>query len=404
MLIEQLRKDFPLLHQLVDEQPLCYFDSAATTQKPQSVIDAVSHFYQLENANVHRGAHTLSADATTKYEAVRDKLAQYLNVHRNEIVWTKGATDSLNLVAHGLSEKLTEDDVIVLSPFEHHANIVPWQQAAARTGAKIVVLPASKDGVLDHTASIELIHEVKPTILSICHASNALGNIHDVKSLIEASKSYSTITVVDGAQSFMHLKPDLTQLDCDFFVFSAHKALGPTGLGGLFGRFDLLNSLPVYQTGGEMIDTVSFSGTTFRQAPEKFEPGTPNISGVLGFGAALDYLNNIERDALIEHEHTLYQYLVSRLQDVEGVKIWGDTTHNIGVVSFTYKDEHHFDIATLLNTYGVAVRSGHHCTQPLMTHLNIPGTIRVSLAFYNNKQDIDTFISALLETIEMLEE
>ncbi|ESP93337.1 aminotransferase class V-fold PLP-dependent enzyme [Pseudoalteromonas luteoviolacea] len=403
-MIEQLRKDFPLLQNLVDEQPLCYFDSAATTQKPQVVIDAVNQFYHQENANVHRGAHTLSAQATAKYEAVRDKLAQYLNVQRNEVVWTKGATDSLNLLAYGLTNTLGEDDVIVLSPLEHHANIVPWQQAAEKTGAKIALLPVSQEGVLDQSAAIEFIRHTKPKVLSVCHASNALGNIHDVKQLIEASKPYGTITVVDGAQSFMHLRPDLKALDCDFFVFSAHKALGPTGVGGLYGRYEMLNNLPVYQTGGEMIDTVSFTGTTFRTAPEKFEPGTPNISGVIGFGAALDYLTSIDKNELLTFEHSLYQYLLTQLGQIDGIKIWGDTQNNIGVVSFTYKSEHHFDIATLLNSYGIAVRSGHHCTQPLMAHLSITGTVRVSLAFYNNQQDIDAFITALIETIEMLEE
>ncbi|MCF2858621.1 cysteine desulfurase [Pseudoalteromonas sp. SMS1] len=403
-MIEQLRKDFPLLHTHVDEQPICYFDSAATTQKPQSVINAVNKFYQQDNANVHRGAHTLSAAATSHYESIRGKLARFLNVTPEEIVWTKGATDSLNLIAYGLSEKLTQDDVILVSPLEHHANIVPWQQAALKTGAKLEVLPVNEQGILELENAKRLIHKVKPKILSICHASNALGNIHDVAALIEVAKQHDTITVIDGAQSLLHLRPDLSAMGCDFFVFSAHKTLGPTGLGGLFGRYELLNNMPVYQTGGEMIERVSFGGTTFRDAPGKFEPGTPNISGVIGFGAALDYLNAIDANALADYEQNLYQYLVSALQKIDGIKIWGDTIHNIGIVSFTYKDEHHFDIATFLNTYGVAVRSGHHCTQPLMAHLSLQGTVRVSLAFYNSYQDVDTLIDALKNTIDMLEE
>ncbi|OCQ22997.1 cysteine sulfinate desulfinase [Pseudoalteromonas luteoviolacea] len=403
-MIEQLRKDFPLLHTHIEEQPICYFDSAATTQKPQSVIDAVNKFYQQENANVHRGAHTLSAAATTQYEAVRTKLADFLNVTSKEIVWTKGATDSLNLIAAGLSEKLSHDDVILISPLEHHANIVPWQQIAQKTGAKLEVLPADQQGVLDLEAAKQLINTLKPKILSVCHASNALGNIHDVAALITTAKPYNTITIVDGAQSLLHLRPDLSAMGCDFFVFSAHKALGPTGLGGLFGRYELLNDMPVYQTGGEMIERVSFSGTTFRDAPGKFEPGTPNISGVIGFGAALDYLNSVDAAALSKYEQGLYHYLLSALKAIDGIKVWGDTEHNIGVVSFTYKDEHHFDIATFLNTYGVAVRSGHHCTQPLMEHLSLSGTVRVSLAFYNSYNDVDTFIDALKDTIDMLEE
>ncbi|KZN57152.1 hypothetical protein N474_09100 [Pseudoalteromonas luteoviolacea CPMOR-2] len=403
-MIEQLRKDFPLLQTHIDEQPLCYFDSAATTQKPQCVIDAVNKFYRQDNANVHRGAHTLSAAATTQYESVRNKLAQFLNVSQREIVWTKGATESLNLIAYGLSEKLNPNDVILISPLEHHANIVPWQQVAHRTGAKLELLPVSKQGILDLEASKTLISAKKPKILSICHASNALGNIHDVAALIQVAKQFDTITVVDGAQSLLHLRPDLSAMGCDFFVFSAHKALGPTGLGGLFGRYELLNSMPVYQTGGEMIERVSFSGTTFREAPGKFEPGTPNISGVIGFGAALDYLDAIDANTLAHHESSLYHYLVNALKKIDGISIWGDTERNIGVVSFTYKNEHHFDIATFLNTYGVAVRSGHHCTQPLMDHLSLQGTVRISLAFYNSYQDVDILIDALKNTIDMLEE
>ncbi|MCG7533394.1 cysteine desulfurase [Pseudoalteromonas sp. OOF1S-7] len=400
----QLRHDFPIFEVSVDDQPLCYLDSAATTQKPHQVIQAVKNFYQSQNANVHRGLHTLSEQATTAYEAVRVKVAQLLNVQSKEIVWTSGATASLNLIAFGLSDNLNKDDVILLSPLEHHANIVPWQLAAKRTGARIELLPVDAQGVLQLEQAKTLIENLKPKVMSICHASNALGNINDVAALIASSKSSGTVTVVDGAQSLLHLRPDLQQLDCDFYVFSAHKALGPTGLGGLFGRYELLNALPVYQSGGEMIDTVSFSGTTFRPAPEKFEPGTPNIAGVIGFGAALDYLAAQDHETLFQYEQSLYQSLLQQLSEIDGIRIWGDTANNVGTVSFSYKDEHHYDLATLLNTHGIAVRSGHHCTQPLMAHLGIEGTIRVSLAFYNNQQDIHRFIVALKDTISLLEE
>ncbi|MCG7564185.1 cysteine desulfurase [Pseudoalteromonas sp. McH1-42] len=400
----QLRHDFPIFEVSVDDQPLCYLDSAATTQKPHQVILAVNEFYQSQNANVHRGLHTLSEQATTAYEAVRGKIAQFLNVQSREIVWTSGATASLNLIAYGLSEGLNKGDVILLSPLEHHANIVPWQLAAQRTGARIELLPVDAQGILQLEQAKALIASLKPKVLSVCHASNALGNINDVAALIGCCKKLDTVTVIDGAQSLLHLRPDLQQLDCDFYVFSAHKALGPTGLGGLYGRYELLNALPVYQSGGEMIDTVSFTGTTFRPAPEKFEPGTPNIAGVIGFGAALDYLVTLEHDSLFQHEQALYRALVEQLSDIDGIRIWGDTTHNVGTVSFSYKNEHHYDLATLLNTHGIAVRSGHHCTQPLMAHLGIEGTIRVSLAFYNNHQDICRFIAALKDTISLLEE
>ncbi|QTL35024.1 aminotransferase class V-fold PLP-dependent enzyme [Pseudoalteromonas viridis] len=400
----QLRRDFPIFEVSVDDQPLCYLDSAATTQKPNQVIQAVKDFYQSQNANVHRGLHTLSEQATTAYEAVRGQLAQFLNVQSREIVWTSGATASLNLIAYGLSDSLKKDDIILLSPLEHHANIVPWQLAAKRTGARIELLPVDAQGILQLEQAKALIENLKPKVLSVCHASNALGNINDVAALIASSKNSGTITVVDGAQSLLHLRPDLQQLDCDFYVFSAHKALGPTGLGGLYGRYELLNALPVYQSGGEMIDTVSFSGTTFRPAPEKFEPGTPNIAGVIGFGAALDYLAAQDHDALFQHEQSLYQNLLQQLSEIDGIRIWGDTANNVGTISFSYKNEHHYDLATLLNTHGIAVRSGHHCTQPLMAHLGIEGTIRASLAFYNNQQDISRFIAALKDTISLLEE
>ncbi|WP_440055913.1 aminotransferase class V-fold PLP-dependent enzyme [Pseudoalteromonas sp. T1lg65] len=401
--IAQLRSDFPIFDVAVDGNPLCYLDSAATSQKPQAVIDVIKNYYSQENANVHRGLHTLSQRATQRYEMARETLAEFLNVTSREIVWTSGATESLNLLAFGLTASFIGREVILLSPFEHHANIVPWQEAAKRTGARIEILPITEQGILDLPASLKMIEQLRPAVLSIAQASNTLGNIHPIEPLIEACKKLGTITVIDGAQSLLHLQPDLTKLGCDFFVFSAHKALGPTGVGGLFGRYELLNALPVYKTGGEMIATVRFSDSTYRDAPEKFEPGTPNISGVIAFSEAIKYLQAIDKVALHQYEQKLYRELLQQLTAIDGVTVHGDTNNNIGIVSFSYKNEHHYDLATLLNSFGVAVRSGHHCTQPLMAQLGLDGTIRASLAFYNNNQDINRFINALEASIDILD-
>ncbi|PCK32253.1 aminotransferase class V-fold PLP-dependent enzyme [Pseudoalteromonas piscicida] len=401
--IHALRDDFPIFNKQLDGQPLCYLDSAATAQKPNKVIDVIKNFYENENSNVHRGLHTLSENATIRYEGARETIATFLNVSAKEIVWTSGATESLNLLAHCLSNGLNANSKIVISPFEHHANIVPWQEACKRTGAQLLVLPMLESGVLDEQGAIALLQAHKPDILSIGHVSNALGNIQPIEPLIKLCKALGTKTVIDGAQSLMHLRPDLKALDCDFYVFSAHKSLGPTGVGGLYGRYALLNALPVYKTGGEMIHEVTFAHSSYRDAPGKFEPGTPNISGVIGFAAAINYLNGIDSMALQRHEQVLYHSLLEKLTKIAGVTVYGDTNNNVGIVSFNYKNEHHYDLATLLNTYGVAVRSGHHCTQPLMKMLNVNGTVRASLAFYNNEDDIEHFINALKATIELLD-
>ncbi|MBD1581422.1 aminotransferase class V-fold PLP-dependent enzyme [Pseudoalteromonas sp. S16_S37] len=401
--IAQLRNDFPALDQHIEGNPLVYLDSGATSQKPQTVIDEINRFYAKNNANVHRGLHTLSEQATLNYEKVREKIANFLSVNATEIVWTSGATESINLVAAGLTQHLLQDDIILITALEHHANIVPWQQLAQRTNAKLEVIPVNAQGVIDTAQAINKIAQLQPKVFACSHASNTLGNIQEVEKLIAKAKEFGAVTLIDGAQAFLHLRPNLKALDCDFYVLSAHKALGPTGLGVLYGKYDLLNSLPVYQTGGEMIKQVSFEETTFRDAPAKFEPGTPNISAVLGFGAALDYLSTIDFATMHHYEQSLFKYLVKQLSQIEGIKLYGDLENNIGTVSFTYKSEHHYDFAMLLNSYGIAVRSGHHCTQPLMQTLNLNGTIRVSLAFYNNKTDIDRFIDALHNCIALIE-
>ncbi|MCG9710021.1 SufS family cysteine desulfurase [Pseudoalteromonas shioyasakiensis] len=401
--ITKIRADFPILNETVNEQPLVYLDSAATSQKPQAVINALSRFYSHENANVHRGRHTLSENATRQYEHTRTLLADYFSVKNNEIVWTKGATESINLIANGLASRLNPGDKIALSAIEHHANIVPWQQLAQRTGAELIIMPIEDDLVIDSAHCSDFIKLHQPKIVAVTHASNTLGNITDLGPILAACKASNAISVVDGAQAAMHLRPNLQEISCDFYVFSAHKMLGPTGLGGLYGRFELLNSLDVYQTGGEMIEAVSLTHSTFREAPGKFEAGTPNIAGVIAFAEAINYLTSLDFQQMRQHEHTVFDYAINKLATIDGIKIYSNQRDNIGNISFNYRDEHPFDLATLLDGFGVAVRSGHHCTQPIMSHLGIPGTVRASFALYNNKDDVDAFISAVRSSIEILD-
>ncbi|MCP4585017.1 SufS family cysteine desulfurase [Pseudoalteromonas sp.] len=401
--ITKIRADFPILNETVNEQPLVYLDSAATSQKPQAVINALSRFYSHENANVHRGRHTLSENATRQYEHTRMLLADYFSVKNNEIVWTKGATESINLIANGLASRLNPGDKIALSAIEHHANIVPWQQLAQRTGAELIIMPIEDDLVIDSAHCSDFIKLHQPKIVAVTHASNTLGNITDLGPILAACKASNAISVVDGAQAAMHLRPNLQEISCDFYVFSAHKMLGPTGLGGLYGRFELLNSLDVYQTGGEMIEAVSLTHSTFREAPGKFEAGTPNIAGVIAFAEAINYLTSLDFQQMRQHEHTVFDYAINKLAAIDGIKIYSNQRDNIGNISFNYRDEHPFDLATLLDGFGVAVRSGHHCTQPIMSHLGIPGTVRASFALYNNKDDVDAFISAVRSSIEILD-
>ncbi|MDN3403671.1 aminotransferase class V-fold PLP-dependent enzyme [Pseudoalteromonas tetraodonis] len=400
---KKIRNDFPTLNQTINGYPLVYLDSAATTQKPQCVIDATTEFYTLQNANVHRGRHTLSEQATAAYEQVRQRVADYFQVSSSEIVWTKGATEAINLVAHGLRNTLTAADTILISPIEHHANIVPWQELAAQTGATLKTLPLNADATFDIAQCCEVIKRINPALMAITHASNALGNITDLAPLIASAKAVGALTLVDGAQGALHLRPDLKKLDCDFYVFSAHKMVGPTGLGGLYGRYTALNALSPYQTGGEMIEKVTLTHSTYRDAPAKFEAGTPNIAGVLGFGAALEYLMALDLQTLQHYEQQLFIYAANALGKIDGIIIYSDLKSNIGTLCFNYKNEHPYDLSTLLDGYGVAARSGHHCTQPLMSHLNLNGSLRASFAFYNTTKDVDQFIAALKECIALLD-
>ena len=401
--INKIRSDFPTLNQQINANPLVYLDSAATTQKPQSVIDAINEFYTSQNANVHRGRHTLSERATSLYEQARDKTAKYFNVSSKEIVWTKGATEAINLVSNGLRSRFNQNDTIIISVLEHHANIVPWQVLSEQTGAKLLALPVNDDGTLNIKQCCDFIKQSKPSLFAITQASNMLGNITNLKPLITAAKEVNSLVLIDGAQGAMHLKPDLHNLNCDFYVCSSHKMLGPTGLGVLYGKYQELNSLDVYQTGGEMIDKVYLTHSTYRPAPAKFETGTPNISGVVGFSAALDYLNALQNEQLQKYEQKLFNYAAEKLVIIEGITIYSNLSDNIGTLSFNFKDEHPYDLATLLDGYGVAVRAGHHCTQPLMTHLGINGTLRASFCFYNTHEDVDIFINSLKECIALLD-
>lgn len=401
--INKIRNDFPTLKQQINANPLVYLDSAATTQKPQSVIDAINEFYTSQNANVHRGRHTLSERATSLYEQARDKTAKYFNVSSKEIVWTKGATEAINLVSNGLRSRFNQNDTIIISVLEHHANIVPWQVLSEQTGAKLLALPVNDDGTLNIKQCCDFIKQSKPSLFAITQASNMLGNITNLKPLITAAKEVNSLVLIDGAQGAMHLKPDLHNLNCDFYVCSSHKMLGPTGLGVLYGKYQELNSLDVYQTGGEMIDKVYLTHSTYRPAPAKFETGTPNISGVVGFSAALDYLNALQNEQLQKYEQKLFNYAAEKLVTIKGITIYSNLSDNVGTLSFNFKDEHPYDLATLLDGYGVAVRAGHHCTQPLMTHLGINGTLRASFCFYNTYEDVDIFINSLKECIALLD-
>lgn len=400
--IEQLRSQFPALSQTVNDHPLVYLDNAATTQKPQPVIAALSGYYQSQNANVHRAAHALSAKATQAFEAARGKVATFINAAASkEIIWTRGTTEAINLVAYSYGmHYLKAGDEIVLSSLEHHANIVPWQQVAAATGAIIKVIPLTPNAELDITAATKLI-SYRTKVLAITQLSNALGCLTPLTELMSLAKAVGAVTLVDGAQAVGHFPIDVQALDCDFYVFSGHKMFGPTGIGVLYGKAALLEQMPPWQTGGEMIKQVSFERTTFGELPFKFEAGTPNIAGAIGLGAAIDYLSALDRPAVAAYEQQLLQQLLDGLAAIPGVTIIGQP--QMGAVSFTIANQHPQDVATLLDMQGVAVRAGHHCAMPLMQALNLPqGTLRASITFYNNEADIEALLAALHQALELL--
>jgi cysteine desulfurase/selenocysteine lyase len=393
--VERVRRDFPILHQQVHDQPLVYLDSAATTQKPQVVIDALSDYYQRDNANVHRAAHCLADRATTAFEQARQTVATFINSPKVEqIIWTRGTTESINLVASSFGRILLQPgDTILVSTLEHHSNIVPWQLIAAERGAKVVPIPLDELGDLDLSAYQNLL-DGRVKIVAINHVSNALGTVNPVKKIIEMAHAAGAKILVDGAQAVAHFPVDVQDLDCDFYAFSGHKAFGPTGIGVLWGREELLEQMPPYQGGGEMIETVSFAKTTFNHLPYKFEAGTPDIAGAIGMGAALNYLQRLDRAAAYAHESRLLQSCIERGAQMGLLRI-GAPRHAAGVYSFILPGAHPADVGTLLDQQGVAVRTGHHCTQPLMAHLGLPGTVRASLSLYNTQQDLERFFSAM---------
>tara|TARA_R110002072_G_scaffold112331_2_gene241303 strand:- start:8402 stop:9610 length:1209 start_codon:yes stop_codon:yes gene_type:complete len=400
-MLDTIRQDFPILNQEVHNKPLVYLDSAASAQKPQSVIDSMLHYYQHDNANVHRGAHTLGDRATHSFEAARDTVQAFLNApSRKEIIWTKGTTEAINLLANGLSGLFAKDDEIIVSDMEHHANIVPWQMMAERTGAVLRVLEVNDQGELDHAQLLELITP-RTKVLAMTHVSNVLGTINPVKQFIDTAKASNIITVIDGAQAVPHFRVDVQALDCDFYVFSSHKLFGPTGLGVLYGKTERLDAMPPYQGGGEMIERVSFSGTTFNQLPYKFEAGTPPICEAIGLKAAIDYINAQDAEKIEAHEQALLRRAEELANDIPGMRIIGTSKNKVPVLSFLIEGLHPSDIGTLLDQQGIGIRTGHHCAMPLMERFNIPGTARASFAFYNTLEEVDTLFIALAKIQRM---
>ncbi len=392
----RLRGQFPALAQEVNGHPLVYLDNAATTQKPQAVLDAIAHYYRADNANVHRAAHALSGRATRAFEVARETVTRFINApHSRELIWTRGTTESINLVAQswGMNE-LKAGDEIILSALEHHANIVPWQLVAQRTGAVIRVIPLDEQGDLDLAAYHAMLGP-HTRLVSVAHVSNALGTVNPVEQIVTAAKAVGAVTLIDGAQAVAHLEVDVQAIGCDFYAFSGHKLYGPTGIGVLWGRTELLERMPPWQAGGEMIDRVSFSGTTFNTLPFKFEAGTPHIAGAVGLAAAVDFVMGQDRKWLASHEQALTDYLVAGLQQVPGLRLVGEPDQRAGAVSFLLEDIHPQDAATLLDMQGIALRVGHHCAMPLMESLGIGGTLRASLACYNNRDDVDALLAAL---------
>jgi len=399
--IEKIREDFPILKRTVNGKPLVYFDNAATSQTPKVVIDAIVNYYTNYNANIHRGVHTLSQEATDLYEQARIVLQKHFNAkHAYEMLFTPGTTFGINMIASGFSNLLKTGDEIIVSALEHHSNIVPWQMLCEKTGAELKVIPMNEEGSLIMSAYDNLLSE-KTKLVFCNHISNALGTINPVKEIIEKAHHVGAAVLIDGAQSTPHMKVDFQKLDVDFYVTSAHKICGPTGIGLLYGKKEWLEKLPPYQGGGEMIETVSFEKTTYAGLPHKFEAGTPNICGGIAFGVAVEYMNSIGFDAINKYEQELLKYGTQELLKISGVKIYG-TANKTAVISFNVANIHPYDIGSILDKLGVAVRTGHHCAQPIMEFYKIPGTVRASFAFYNTKEEIDVFIKGLQKAILML--
>ena len=399
---EKIRADFPLLQQSVNGHPLVYLDNGATSQKPQAVIDALVRYYTTENANVHRGVHTLSQQATDDYEAARAKIRQLINAaHDHEIIFTRGATESINLVAQSYGrQNIGPGDEIIISNMEHHSNIVPWQMLCQEKNATLRVVPINDSGEL-LMDEYEQMLSPRTKLVAITHVSNALGTIQPAAQIVALARAHGALTLLDGAQAIPHIPIDVRQLDCDFYAFSGHKLYGPTGTGALYGKTQLLDAMPPVYGGGEMIKSVTFEHTTYNDLPYKFEAGTPNIAGAIGLGAAIDYLQNIGYDAIAAHEHQLLQYGAQALASIGGLRIIGTSPHKAGILSFVIDNIHPHDIGTILDTQGIAIRTGHHCAQPVMQRFQIPATARASLAIYNTKADLDALARAIDRAIEI---
>ena len=400
--VKKIRSDFPILKRKVNGNDFVYFDNAATSQKPNVVIESISNYYKNYNSNIHRGVHSVSQEATEAYEGARSKIQDHFNVKKScEIILTSGTTHSINLVAHGFRELLNDQDEIIISGLEHHSNIVPWQMMAEKNGAKIKVIPLKENGQLNMKSFDKLLNK-NTKLVFVNHVSNALGTINPIKYIIDKAHKHNAAVLVDGAQASAHFKTDLQELNVDFYTTSAHKLYGPTGIGMLFGKEDWLNKLPPYQGGGEMISDVTFEKTSYAELPQKFEAGTPNVAGAIAFGVALDYLNNIGFENILMYENYLLEYATEKLKKIEGIKIYGESIDKTSVISFNIDGIHAYDLGSILDKFGIAVRTGQHCAQPIMDFFNIPGTIRVSLAFYNTKEEIDLLFDSLNKGISML--
>ena len=402
MNINQIRSEFPVLDQEVNGKPLVYFDNAATSQTPNEVVEAIDSYYKHDNANIHRGVHYLSQKATDAYEEAREKVKQFIGArHLEEIIFTTGTTMGINLVANGLRSQIEPGDEILISTLEHHANIVPWQLLCEQTGAILKVIPITRSGEFEMDTLATLLSS-KTKIVAVSHVSNTLGTVNPIEEIIERAHEKGALVLIDGAQATPHMAVNVQTLNCDFYVSSGHKMFGPTGVGFLYGKKSLLESLDVYQGGGEMIAEVSFEKTTYADLPHKFEAGTPNISGGIALGKAIDYINRIGIESIAKREDALLQYAQTKMEAISGITYYGTAARKAAVISFNVDGVHPYDVGVILDKLGIAVRTGHHCTQPLMQHYDIPGTVRASFAFYNTEEEIDRFISALEKAISML--
>ena len=401
--IQKIRKDFPILAREVNGKPLVYFDNAATSQTPVQVIDAISDYYKNYNANIHRGVHALSQEATDAYEAARQKIQKHLNAaHPHEIIFTSGTTHSINIVSNGYTQLLRERDELIVSALEHHSNIVPWQMLCEKTGAVLKVIPMNEDGVLLMDQFDKLLSN-KTRLVFVNHVSNALGTVNPIEVIIRKAHAVDAEVLIDGAQASPHIQADVQALDVDYYVTSAHKLYGPTGIGMLYGKESALKRLPPFQGGGEMIAEVTFEKTTYADLPHKFEAGTPNIAGGIAFGIALDYINAIGINKIANYEEALLQYATDELSKIPGLKIYGTASKKTAVISFNLEGIHPYDIGSILDKLGIAVRTGHHCAQPIMDYYQIPGTVRASFSFYNTFEEIDRMVEALIKAITMLQ-